>query len=73
MKAEASEPLIETTFPGQPRRVQVAPRHILEHYRVKDWDLPFVQPIGRFKEAVANVRAARKKHQEMLDRDTANR
>jgi hypothetical protein len=70
MKDEPIEPLIETTYPGQAKSTHVAPREILEHYRDKGWDLPFVQPVGKLREAVESVRAARKKHQEMLDRDS---
>ena len=69
MTAERNEPFVETTYPGQQKRTSVAPRHVVEHYGTKSWDLPFVQPVGKFKQAVDGVKTAQRKHQEMLDRD----
>jgi len=65
--------LIETTYPGQPKAIIVAPRHILEQNRKRpDLDLPFIQPVGRLEEVFDQFRvelkqneAAAKKHQEM--------
>ena len=47
---------IQTTYPGQSCVVRNASKHEIEHYLSKDWDLPFVEPIGAFAEV---VRAAR--------------
>ena len=64
--------LIDTTYPGQPKAIIGAPRHILEHYRKRpDSDLPLIQPVDRLKEVFDQFRvelkqneAAAKKHQE---------
>jgi len=37
--------IIETSFPGQEVRRQVAPPHIVEHFNTKGWLLPFVKRI----------------------------
>lgn len=44
-------PLIETTYPGQQKRTITAPKHILEHFRNHpDSELPFIEPVGEFKQ-----------------------
>jgi hypothetical protein len=65
---DSEGPLIETTYPGQPKATVVAPRHIVDHLAQKG-DLPFIEPVGRFKEALDAHRQAAREHQEMLDRD----
>ena len=71
MSTSPAGPLIETSYPGQPKAIIEAPPHILEHYRKHpDSELPFVQPVGKFKELLDKYRPIIKKHREMLDRDS---
>ena len=49
--------IVRTTYPGQPE-AYVRPSHaIVEHYYRRDWDLPFVEPIGKFLADIQRTRA----------------
>ena len=71
MSEEELGPLtVETTYPGQLKRTIAAPRHIVEHYaRDPDSGLPFVEPVGHFKELLRQQKEASGRHREMLARD----
>jgi hypothetical protein len=43
---------VKTTYPGQAAVTIEAPPHIVEHYLHRDWDLPFVEPVGHLKDLV---------------------
>jgi hypothetical protein len=67
-------PFIETTYPGQTKRTIKAPRHIYEHFlKHPESELPFIEPVGEFKQWLEIYREDRRKAREMFERDEAGR
>ena len=67
-------PFIETTYPGQTKRTIKAPRHIYEHFlKHPESELPFIEPVGEFKQWLEIYREDRRKARDMFERDEAGR
>ncbi len=60
--------LIETTFPGQSKAIVVAPRHIVD--QLPHRDLPFIEPLGKFKLSIDVYRAGQRERRAVLKRVT---
>lgn len=62
-------PFIETSYPGQPKRTRLAPKHIYDHYnKHPDSNLPFIEPVGKFKEVLEHLREVVRKNRDFLKR-----
>lgn len=44
-------PIVRVSWPGQPVVYRNATPSELLHYDTRDWDLPFIEPVGRLAQA----------------------